>query len=311
MQIELHQLDLTYEKLRIWDSARQARLMTWLANNDRLTPVLVVNADYQSEPVRYVLIDGYRRVRALHALKRDTVEALVLPLSEIEALLFAYHLYKTKPRTALEEGWFLKELKETHKLGLSQLALQCRRSPSWISRRLGLVRVLPDSVQSAVRAGKICPHAAAKVFVPLARANIENCERLAVAAVSMGQLLSSRQWEKLYSLWKTSDHDARNHIIQNPQLALKVDEELSIPEPPEPEQTKSFFHDLEVLGAISRRIRSRLQGISSDELALFDWTLAANIWSCAKSDFDCLDHLLKECCDARSGNKSGNTTPKA
>jgi hypothetical protein len=41
------------------------------------------------------------------------------------------------------------------------------RSVSWVSRRLALVRELPESIQEHVRRGEIVAHAAEKYLVPL------------------------------------------------------------------------------------------------------------------------------------------------
>ena len=41
----------------------------------------------EGQPDRYLVIDGYKRLAALQQLGRDTVEAVVWPLSEAEALV--------------------------------------------------------------------------------------------------------------------------------------------------------------------------------------------------------------------------------
>jgi ParB-like chromosome segregation protein Spo0J len=38
-----------------------------------------------NQPERYLVIDGYRRIAALQQLGRDTVEAVVWSMSEVEA----------------------------------------------------------------------------------------------------------------------------------------------------------------------------------------------------------------------------------
>jgi len=83
MQLEFHQLERRLEHLRAHRPERQQRLLASLAASGQQTPVIVIAAD---QPERYLLIDGYRRVRALEQLGRDTVEAVVWSLSEAEAL---------------------------------------------------------------------------------------------------------------------------------------------------------------------------------------------------------------------------------
>ena len=167
MDLEFHQLDLRYRDLRVSDPVREGRLLSSLAQSGQHVPALVV----EGGDGRYVLIDGYRRVELLRRLGRDTVYAMVLSMDEPSALLFAYRLERSGRRSALEEGWLLKELGSVHGMGREALSRALLRSTSWISRRLGLVEVLPESVQHAVRAGCVPAHAAMKSLLPLARAN--------------------------------------------------------------------------------------------------------------------------------------------
>ena len=81
---------------------------------------------------------------ALEQLGRDTVEAVVWPLSEAEAVLLDRSLRLSEHETALEVGWLLAELEQRFGYGLEELARRFDRSVSWVSRRLALVEVLPE-----------------------------------------------------------------------------------------------------------------------------------------------------------------------
>jgi ParB-like chromosome segregation protein Spo0J len=59
---------------------------------------------------RIVVIDGYKRIAALEQLGRDTVEAVVWPMSEAAAVLLDRSLRLSEHETALEVGWLLQEL---------------------------------------------------------------------------------------------------------------------------------------------------------------------------------------------------------
>src|SRR5215831_10519361 len=85
MQLEFHQLDRRWEHLRVRPPARQRRLLASLAEVGQQTPIVVVAAEGQAD--RYVVIDGYKRLAALQQLGRDTVEAVVWPMKEAEALV--------------------------------------------------------------------------------------------------------------------------------------------------------------------------------------------------------------------------------
>lgn len=60
VDIELHQLDLRYAGLRRRDGRRERALLSSMSEAGQQTPVIVV----KGEADRYVLVDGYKRVRA-------------------------------------------------------------------------------------------------------------------------------------------------------------------------------------------------------------------------------------------------------
>jgi ParB family chromosome partitioning protein len=107
MQLEFHQLDRRWEHLRVRHARRQRRLLASLAEVDQQTPIVVVAAEGQAD--RYVVIDGYKRIAALEQLGRDTVEAVVWPMSEAAAVLLDRSLRMSEHETALEVGWLLAE----------------------------------------------------------------------------------------------------------------------------------------------------------------------------------------------------------
>ena len=216
MQLELRQIDLRYAALRIADATREAALATSMLAEGQRHPVLVV-AEAEG---RYVLVDGYRRVRALAALGRDLVLALSLECSEDEALVRAWRLGVGRRPEAIEEAWLLRALLTEHGLDLRALATRTGRTVSWVSRRLGLVEALPTSVQQILQRGAVCAHAAQKVLVPLARANASHCER--VAAVFAEERWSSRQIAQWWRAWRAADGAARERLVAAPSLYLRT-----------------------------------------------------------------------------------------
>jgi ParB family chromosome partitioning protein len=230
--------------------------MTSLAEHGQHSPVLVVAGPHG----QYVLIDGYRRVQALHKLGRDTVEALVLPMAEAEALVYGLREARGSKRSALEEGWWIRELVDQHTFTLDRIAVSLERSTSWVSRRLALVKELPEPVQTLVRRGTLCPHGAMRYLVPLARANKGACRRLAEHVGTAR--LSARQMGTLYVAWRRGDRSERGRIEENPLLYLKTVEELERQASPV-EQTRAgpgtLFKDLEILIRLCHRIRQGLE----------------------------------------------------
>jgi hypothetical protein len=60
MQLEFHQLECRWEHLRVRHPARQRRLLASLADCGQQAPIVVVAAE--SQPDRYMVIDGYKRI---------------------------------------------------------------------------------------------------------------------------------------------------------------------------------------------------------------------------------------------------------
>lgn len=251
-ELEFHQLDLRYQRLRIQRPRRQSRLLSSIASIGQQTAIVVVRAEN-----RYVVIDGFQRVRALGKLGMDTIEAVIWDLPEPEALAQSHLMSAGVEETALEQGWLLWELHLRFSLCQEELARRFDRSVSWVSRRLALIRALPESVQERLRRGELPAHAAAKCLVPLARAKRSDCERL-VSGIA-GQDLRTRDIERLYRAWREGDPEQRDALLEAPLLYLRVSADAA-----GEKDAESLQRDFEELLVVCRRARATLdKGIAS------------------------------------------------
>jgi ParB family chromosome partitioning protein len=256
MQLEFHQLDRRWEHLRVRRPHRQRRLMASLAESGQQTPIVVVlSPDHRD---RYLVIDGHKRIAALEQLGRDTVEAVVWPMGEAEALLLDRSLRFSEHETALEQGWLLAEMEQRFGYGLDKLARRFDRSVSWVSRRLALVELLPESIQQQVREGKISAHVAMKFLVPVARINLEDCERMAAAFAQ--HHCNTRQAGQLYAAWRGGPPMIRQRLLDEPALFFKAQRQA------EPKATAApaaeLLRDLEMAAAMVNRATRRLAGVA-------------------------------------------------
>jgi len=255
MELELHQLDRRYEALRTRSARRERRLIASLSEVGQQTPIVVVR-----DGPRWVVVDGYKRVRAVHRLGQDVVRAAEWMLGELDALVLERVMRGGDGASAIEEGWLLRELVERFGLGQDELGRRFDRSTSWVSRRLGLVTELPASVQEQVRAGAIGAHAAMKYLVPLARANAADCEALGQA---MGKLCpTSRQVAELYGAYMGGNRAVRERVVQDPALVLKVRAELGRAGS-ELTLAEELLRDLRIVTSVARRA---LQGVKKGAL---------------------------------------------
>jgi ParB family chromosome partitioning protein len=136
VDLEFHQLDLRYERLRVRHPGRERRLLASIAEVGQQMPIVVVRGDGGAGG--HVVVDGYKRVRCLRHLHRDTVGAIGWEMTEVDALIFRQLLHTEATDTALEQGWVLRTLHEDHALSMEHLARRFDRSVSWVSRRLSL-----------------------------------------------------------------------------------------------------------------------------------------------------------------------------
>jgi ParB family chromosome partitioning protein len=260
MQLEFHQLDRRWEHLRVCHPARQRRLLASLAEAGQQTPIVVVAAEGQAD--HYVVIDGYKRIVALEQLGRDTVEAVVWPMSEAAAVLLDRSLRLSEHETALEVGWLLAELEQRFGYGLDELARRFDRSVSWVSRRLALTEVLPDAIQQQVREGKILAQVAMKFLVPVARQRLEDCQRM--AAIFAEHHCDTRQAGQLYAAWRKGAPTIRKRILDDPELFFKTQRQAEEKAPPG--TGAELLRDLEMVVAIVNRAQRRLAGAAATEL---------------------------------------------
>lgn len=285
MNLEFHQLDLRLEHLRVRRPERERRLLASLAASGQQVPIVVVAVQDQVD--RYLVIDGYKRIAALRQLGCDTVLATVWPMTEAEALVLEQSMRTSEGSSALEQGWLLGELEHRFGYSLEELARQFDRSVSWVSRRLALVELLPDSVQQQIRLGKITPHIAMKYLVPVARANVEHCERMAAAVAS--HKFSSREAGELYAAWRDTSPGMRNRILQEPALFLKARRAIHRQETETESAVVILLRDLEMLPAIASRAGRRWRQTA----ALMDGTDIDRARHCVAKALDELERLAR------------------
>ena len=254
MQIDLHLLDRKYESLRVRNPKEERRLVAALAEYGEVSPVVVVESPESAG--RYIVIDGHKRIRAAERVRHDIIEAVVWEHSEVDALVMMHHLQRPRERSTLEDAYLVQILATEHGLQQAEIARRLGRSQSWVSRRLGLVKELPEWLQESVRKGELQCHAAMKYFLPMARANRDDAERLARNIAGLG--LSTRQIAELYRAWWEGNDQARELVVGQPQTTLRVREEARESQYPDDSNAGLLLQDLEKVAAISQRARRLL-----------------------------------------------------
>jgi ParB family chromosome partitioning protein len=245
MELELHQLDLRYEGLRRKNARKERIILASLSEIGQQSPVVIIG----DEKGRSVLLDGYKRVRALKRLSQDTVRATTWQLSEPEALLLERIMRTGESDGPLEQGWLLKELNERFGLSQEELARRFDKSQSWVSRRLALVKELPEVIQERVQKGTLLAHAAMKHLIPMARAKRQDAETL--AEVCSAKQYSCREVGALCLAWRNGNEEVRELIVKNPEAVLLAEQQARQPRDSTPNE--KLVSDFGVLCGVARR----------------------------------------------------------
>jgi ParB-like chromosome segregation protein Spo0J len=282
VDLELHQLTLRYERLRKRQPREERSLLVSLTEIGQQLPVVVIQ-----EAPSFILIDGYKRVRALKRLARDTVRATCWQVAEAEALLLERGLRRGS-EDALDQAWLLAELQERCQWSLEELARRFEHSKSWVSGRLALLQALPASIQEQIRAGIISAHAAMKYLVPLARVNAAAAQALATAMTPLRP--TSRQVGVLYAGWQTGTERTRELIVQSPQIYLQAQAtQATAP----PSATQRFLQDIGALAGIARRAHRALEGRLLAQLRESELLEVTDAFARANADLKRLVHRFE------------------
>jgi ParB family chromosome partitioning protein len=216
MLIELHQLSRKYECLRVCNRREETSLLGSLEDEGQRAPVIVVEGDGEDAP--FVVIDGFKRVRVAVRLGIDQLDCLVWGMIESDALVHLHTLQRPRERSSLEDAYLLRVLHEEHGLSQAAIAHRLGRTQSWVSRRLGLVRELPDWLQQHVQKGDVQCYVATKYLLPMARTNGEHAKLLARELA--GMKVTTRDVADLYYAWKTGTEEEQVTVLTRPDLVL-------------------------------------------------------------------------------------------
>ncbi|HMB32133.1 MAG TPA: ParB/RepB/Spo0J family partition protein [Desulfohalobiaceae bacterium] len=253
----MHLIDPKYLHTRVLGKKSIFSMMHSLEKYGQITPVTVV-----SNAKHYVLIDGYLRIKAISKLGWDMLWAFVLNTNEHTALIQSLAKDEARAANALEQAAIIQELNQNFQLSLSQIAREMGKNKSWVKRRLDLLQSLPDNILDLIRTGHISVWAASRILAPLARANDKHAVKLSEYLV--GNSMTARDLEAFYKAYEKSTKAARENMVDNPGLFLKVQEQKEneaqaedLRQGPEGQ----WFKHMQQVCAILRRVKESTKNI--------------------------------------------------
>jgi ParB/RepB/Spo0J family partition protein len=211
LALPLPQLDERYGRLRLVHPSAERSLRDSLARVGQLHPVV---ACFRKE--KAAVIDGFKRLHAARALGLPTLSVTVMELTETAAvaavLTFNRH---GRGLTDLEQALCVRALVREHGLTQAAVGELLGRDKSWVSRRLGLVERLSETVADDVRAGLLTT-TVARELSRLPRGNQPE-----VAAAITRAALTSRDAARFVALIEAASGDtARRFLLEQPRQAL-------------------------------------------------------------------------------------------
>lgn len=211
-KLEINRLQFSLEKLRKHPGSAYLKMADSITHYSQLTPVIAIPDSEQ----RWILVDGYLRVRALQKLGTDQCDSEVWECDLATALLLRLTRTREKHLEALEEANILDVLH--HELGLSQneIAKRMACDVSWVNRRLSLLKHLPSIIRESHYNGRLSTWAITRIIQPLARANEEHANQLVKHLDKHPQ--STRDIQRFFEHYQSSNKEIRNRIIAEPVL---------------------------------------------------------------------------------------------
>jgi ParB family transcriptional regulator, chromosome partitioning protein len=254
VEVDLPSLDLRYAHTRIARPKHVEMIATSIERFDQITPVLIVPEDE-----RLVLIHGFVRLAAIRKLGRDTIQADIQGISEVQAL---YHLLAdTEQRQweAVEQAWIIRDLHERLGCSLREIARGIGYDTSWVARRLSLIEGLSENILRSVATGTVSTYAASRVLVPLARANTDHAQRL-VAHLG-DHRLSTRELAAFFKHYEASNKQTRERMVADPSLFLKANksrEDKTAADALRQGPEGAWIKDWDIVKAVIRRLLRQL-----------------------------------------------------
>jgi len=214
--IEHHCLDLAYESMRVPVQRRLNQLMASIEHHGQLAPVIIV----EKSPQKWVLLDGYIRVKALRRLGKDTILAEVWHCEISQGLFELLKKHQSRGWEAFEEALLLKELQTQHAFSQDVIAQKIGRDRTWVCRRLALIEHMPDFITQAILRGTLSVWAAQRVLTPVARATLAHAEKLLKYLEK--NPASTRELQSFYEHYQKSHSQRRAKMVNEPGLFFKA-----------------------------------------------------------------------------------------
>jgi ParB/RepB/Spo0J family partition protein len=226
LDIALEKIDGSYGRLRLIQPQAETSMFKSIERFGQMTPAVVSSCGND----RYEMIDGFKRLRALRRLERDSIRARVLE-GHGRVLKAAMIQLNRAGRTIrdMEEALVVVSLYREEMLNQVEIGTLLGHDKSWVSRRIALIEKLSDDVLEHLRLGLITP-THGRELTRLPRGN----QKLTLDSL-LKHHLTSRETRQLVDKLLKSPESEHASILW---LPLDI---LDNRQPPRPSQKESPF----------------------------------------------------------------------
>ena len=264
--IELNTLDLRYQDYRLRDDAREARLLSSIAQRGIEEPLEGVDT-----PAGRLLLNGFKRFRCAKKLYIGVVPYVSLGDEEAAGILMLMRTRTNKGLGILEQAKFVVDLLTIHGMGLADVAETLGRSKGWVSMRSSLLNEMSEEIQKILLAGKFPVYCYMYTLRPFRRVNGvtgEEIERF-IQAVS-GKRLSVRDIELLAQGYFRGPDSLREAIGQG-KLNWSLEHMKNVPDDLDGcnDFERVLLKDLQVVQKLMQRIMAKCHNDSLQSRAFF------------------------------------------
>jgi len=258
---EINNINTRYESFRLPSSYQEKSLLESISERGIETPLYGIK-----ENDIFILLDGFKRLRAARKLGTNIVPIKELATSEPDGIIELLKISNAKSLHILEQVRLINDLRSTHKMTVRNIAQRLERSVGWVSVRMGIEKELGEKVCDAIFRGNF-PVSALYTLRQFKRLNKESQDNIDefVTAVS-GKKIGQRDIETLAKAWFNGNEEMKKQI-RSGDLGWTIE---NISKKSSGDDNKSFsinearvINDLEILQKYIMRVINMLPYVVS------------------------------------------------
>lgn len=253
-EVEFSTLDLRYESFRMKNEALEARLLSSIAQSGIEEPLEGVDRQGTS-----ILLNGFKRYRCARKLGIGMAPYTSLGEDEAVGIMSLLRTSNNRALGILEQAGFIDELKNLHRMGVTEIATELSRSKAWVSMRLGFIGEMSAKVRQKLFSGAFPVYPYMYTLRQFMRMNgVKKSEVEDFVVALSGKRLSVRDIEQLAHGYFRGPESFREEI-RSGNIALSLDRMRRVSADPDGcnDFERALLKDLEITQKYMQRVMGK------------------------------------------------------